>query len=298
MVPVASSAERERSVPRILLSLLVAVFAAVGCGRGVFLQDDGFSDRLPNECTERWECSALLEEARRREATCETNTIGRVRCDEARADLSAVERMKQRFDERDTEEARARAERERERAEREEAERQRAEEEALREEQAMLALEQRKAEKAAEEARLSFYRPMTLDLRRQRLVRCHQDGSEVRQDLGVARDCDTLLVDLLAVAESDEEKQRLVRANEEAIEAVRKAKEAEERREEARRNGPVRSSSSSGSSSGWSSGASSGSSSGGSGRLLCCDGTLSPSCTCGGSRRGCCSHHGGVCGCD
>lgn len=32
--------------------------------------------------------------------------------------------------------------------------------------------------------------------------------------------------------------------------------------------------------------------------LRCCDGTLSPSCMCGGSRRGCCSHHGGVCGCE
>jgi hypothetical protein len=31
--------------------------------------------------------------------------------------------------------------------------------------------------------------------------------------------------------------------------------------------------------------------------LLCCDGTHSPSCTCGNPRRGCCSHHGGVCGC-
>jgi hypothetical protein len=31
--------------------------------------------------------------------------------------------------------------------------------------------------------------------------------------------------------------------------------------------------------------------------LRCCDGTDSPSCTCGGPRRGCCSHHGGVCGC-
>lgn len=31
--------------------------------------------------------------------------------------------------------------------------------------------------------------------------------------------------------------------------------------------------------------------------LLCCDGTGSPSCTCGNPRRGCCSHHGGVCGC-
>jgi hypothetical protein len=31
--------------------------------------------------------------------------------------------------------------------------------------------------------------------------------------------------------------------------------------------------------------------------LLCGDGTLSPSCVCGGSRRGCCSRHGGVAGC-
>jgi hypothetical protein len=32
--------------------------------------------------------------------------------------------------------------------------------------------------------------------------------------------------------------------------------------------------------------------------LLCCDGSLSPSCSCGGSHRGCCSHHGGICGCE
>ncbi len=31
--------------------------------------------------------------------------------------------------------------------------------------------------------------------------------------------------------------------------------------------------------------------------LLCRDGSLSPSCICGGSHRGCCSHHGGVAGC-
>jgi hypothetical protein len=32
-------------------------------------------------------------------------------------------------------------------------------------------------------------------------------------------------------------------------------------------------------------------------RLRCNDGTLSPSCVCGGSHRGCCSWHGGVDGC-
>lgn len=31
--------------------------------------------------------------------------------------------------------------------------------------------------------------------------------------------------------------------------------------------------------------------------LMCRDGSLSPTCTCGGRRRGCCSHHGGVRGC-
>lgn len=39
-------------------------------------------------------------------------------------------------------------------------------------------------------------------------------------------------------------------------------------------------------------------SSGGSGRLQCCDGSFSLSCSCGGSHRGCCSRHGGVCGCN
>jgi hypothetical protein len=34
-----------------------------------------------------------------------------------------------------------------------------------------------------------------------------------------------------------------------------------------------------------------------SGGLLCNDGTLSPTCTCGGPHRGCCSWHGGIAGC-
>lgn len=32
--------------------------------------------------------------------------------------------------------------------------------------------------------------------------------------------------------------------------------------------------------------------------LMCNDGTESPTCACGGPRRGCCSHHGGVSGCE
>jgi hypothetical protein len=33
------------------------------------------------------------------------------------------------------------------------------------------------------------------------------------------------------------------------------------------------------------------------GYLRCCDGTFSPTCTNCASKQGCCSHHGGVCGC-
>lgn len=36
--------------------------------------------------------------------------------------------------------------------------------------------------------------------------------------------------------------------------------------------------------------------SGESGRVCCCDGTVSPTCTT--VKRGCCSHHGGVCACE
>lgn len=32
--------------------------------------------------------------------------------------------------------------------------------------------------------------------------------------------------------------------------------------------------------------------------LMCNDGSESPTCSCGGPRRGCCSHHGGVSGCE
>ena len=32
--------------------------------------------------------------------------------------------------------------------------------------------------------------------------------------------------------------------------------------------------------------------------VKCCDGTLSPSCVCGGKLRGCCLRHKGVCGCE
>lgn len=278
--------------------LVVCLFfatAAAGCGRGVFLQDDGFSQSLPQECSSRWECTALLETARRREATCEPNTVGKVRCDEARADLHAVERMKQRFDDRDAERLELAAERDRAEAERQEAERARTEEEALREEEERRAQEVRLAEQAAENARLDFYRPMTLQLRIQRLVRCQEDGAESRQDLGVSRNCDTLLVDLLAVTDDDGDKQALVRANEEAIDATRRAQEAEQKREEAQREAQARQDNRRASGPSKSQG---GTRTSGGDRLRCCDGTLSPSCMCGGSRRGCCSHHGGVCGCE
>lgn len=72
-----------------------------------------------------------------------------------------------------------------------------------------------------------------------------------------------------------EEKQRLARERAEA-QAARRAAAAEERAERLERQRAARYDYS---------------------PLLCRDGTLSPTCVCGGSRRGCCSHHGGVAGC-
>jgi hypothetical protein len=81
---------------------------------------------------------------------------------------------------------------------------------------------------------------------------------------------------LIAAAEREREHKRAVEADKKArAEAERKAKvEAADRkrREEEAKFPPDAS-------------------------VKCCDGTLSPTCTCGGPRAGCCERHGGVCGC-
>jgi len=62
----------------------------------VFLQTDGFPDKLKAGCKNLEQCEALEAEAHGRTARCKDNTIGSIRCDEARADLIAAKMLAQR----------------------------------------------------------------------------------------------------------------------------------------------------------------------------------------------------------
>lgn len=85
------------------------------------------------------------------------------------------------------------------------------------------------------------------------------------------------LRELQRVAAADDARQKQIQAEEERRAREREARQAALKAAELERQERARSR--------------------GSASLQCCDGTLSPSCTCSGSHRGCCSHHGGVCGC-
>jgi len=94
--------------------------------------------------------------------------------------------------------------------------------------------------------------------------------------LGVQNDCTGMIQLELEAADSEEEKIKLVALNESLLHQAGQSSR----------------------STGRTSGDSSSISGGGDSALLCCDGTESPSCTCNGPHRGCCSHHHGICGCE
>jgi len=268
-----------------------------GCS-SVRLQDDGFSTKLDSGCNSFDSCERLVVEAEARTRNCQQNTASTVPCDDTRADLvraqglfrpykraaeqAEIERQQQ-LDLQQAQEREARLEDERL------AEFQRDQDQRRQEEQRQL-----EREVAEIEARLRVYRLMTVDARQDYLVKCHEQQQEYREDLHRYRSCGDLLNDLLDSAESEDEQRALVATNQQSIEAEErkrqaqeKALAAEERKRQAReaaQEARERSSSDSSHSSGGE-------------RLQCCDGTLSPSCMCAGSHRGCCSHHGGVCGC-
>ncbi|WP_437722313.1 hypothetical protein [Sorangium sp. So ce861] len=242
--------------------LPLAVLAA-GCHPGGGSRnDDGFPARLARGCRSEPECLVLELEARARVDRCASF------CEGAEADLRAASALVGRH--RQEREARqARIEAQQQAAEDAEAERRRAEIEA--------AEEARRREEAAHAAEL--------DLAASELA-CAQQGD--------AAACDALLRYLAGAAPRDERaaqvrasvaKGRRLIAEREATRAARElgaagepapARPADAGRSAApgRPGGPRPASE---------------------GRVCCCDGTLSPTCTY--VKRGCCSHHGGVCAC-
>lgn len=75
--------------------LAVCLSVMPGCA-AMFLQTDSYPERLRAGCHGEAACEELVAQARRRVATCEPNTIGYIRCADAKADLEAAEQLKAR----------------------------------------------------------------------------------------------------------------------------------------------------------------------------------------------------------
>jgi hypothetical protein len=254
---------------------------AIACSPALYGQTDDFPEKLQRGCRNLDNCGRLVAEAEGRVAKCEENTIGRIRCSDARSDLIMARRLlteqRYRLKRRQEEQEESELERKRLEAEREEikAREQKRQQEKEAEEQRVREFEieaerQRRfsEEKEAERDRQREYMRLLSPARRlQQLVRCH---NEIQQ-------CDALLDTLLQVAGSEQEKRQLVESNEKLKnggETVWTGKQKTKASATSEGTGTGRS-------------------------VKCCDGTLSPTCTCGrASLRGCCSHHRGVCGCE
>lgn len=298
-----------------------------GCST-LFLQEDGFGQRIPKECVDLESCEQLLQEARRRERSCEANTIGKVKCEDARSDTEQVHERWQRFhqarqrqerQEQEQKEQQAEAER-RDRAEklererREEAQQQRAEAEG-----------KRRQEEEEKSSRMRLLSAVSLwKVEQSRACRdawatlgCKNapEGATEEHAAACTADCARAAQDAATKAH-DEALSACVqsytgaagRASPHCVLTVPASAEArykdlpglcKQRCQEqgkaklaelaAERARKAAESKPAG-------GAPAGGSGGSGDRVKCCDGTLSPTCTYSRpSLRGCCSHHGGVC---
>jgi hypothetical protein len=71
---------------------LILVVLASGCASAL-LQNDGFGEQLNAGCSTRDDCLRLEREAEARTHGCKENTIGYVRCADARADLETARNL-------------------------------------------------------------------------------------------------------------------------------------------------------------------------------------------------------------
>lgn len=79
------------------LACLAALLTA-SCSK-VFLQDDGFATRIQAGCSDEASCRRLALAAEQRTLTCKDNTVGYVRCADARADKLAADALVAPYDE-------------------------------------------------------------------------------------------------------------------------------------------------------------------------------------------------------
>jgi hypothetical protein len=242
--------------------LTIAVFT-VGCAEA-FGQTDGFEQKMQAGCPTEEACRALQVEARARLQTCQPNTIGYVRCADARADAVVVDgyvaRWK-RFRHQKSEQAEQKR-----RAEREAAAEQAIEDRKQREEQRVQQRER------AEWILLDLPGCSQGDPRRcaeiEQFVRGHAESERLDEAATALR------AGRAAIAKTEQEQAELARREAEDAAKRPRAKPLQAAP------GPAPAASPPTNSCG--------------GTIRCCDGSCSPTCTT--VHRGCCSHHGGVCG--
>lgn len=276
-----------RSAPALLL---------IACGPSFWGQTDGFRDQIADRCKTEASCEDADLEARRRMRECKPNTIGQVRCSDAQADIEEVRRRLGRF-----REARAEDDRQQREARRatEMQEQQRAKDAA-----AIAAKERHGAEtlRAAIGAcpRQMSTRPCdqidttSSEVHAQCVADCTVEIGRATESVyrSALRECVDGQVDSLGrdapdcrfrlpVGASIDLAERRDACAKECLEQakplVARARQAAPPAAPARAPAAPKQS-------------------GGGTRALCCDGVPSPTCECPG-HQGCCSHHGGVCGC-
>lgn len=246
----------------------------LGCA-SVFLQTDDFPDKLKQGCTSLQACERLETEAKSRVARCKDNTIGYIRCSDASADLTVASGYANEWRERIAKDDQERGERRtlEENAKREEAQeladQQREDQEKKqRDEQASQLKDRDDAQAAAIHAQhlrdVEYLRLLGSSGREQKVRGCVRDNGRGQ--------CTDLVMQISEAIGDEKETARLAQINETPIPPPPPPTV------------PVA--------------PSRGNRDDSSGTMAqCCDGTASPSCACPG-HRGCCSHHGGVCGCN
>jgi hypothetical protein len=273
--------------------LLAAVLGVAACGPAFWGQDDGFRAGLPASCATTAQCGALETAARTRVDECAPNTIGKVRCDDAQRDLAHVQAMFKIVKEQD-------AQRKQSEMEKREALETAARDEAFKAEQRKRTIREwlHSARPACERAMSPAHCEQAPDgATDEDRHACNEEcsaGLDRAKD-GVRRRALTSCVDRVAITDGrdppicrfmlpDGATERLTdQADACSAECAANAKPILERKRDLAEEpaSKPRKASSGG---------------GGGSSLLCCDGSISPTCACPG-HRGCCSHHGGVCGC-
>jgi hypothetical protein len=285
---------------------IVCTLICLGCTPEMLGQDDGFHARIPAACKTLETCLLLRDEAQQRILDCQPNTIGSVRCGDARDDAADVDRRIQRLQAKRAE-AQAKAdlaaeERREKEEELEVADRNRR----MWLDDAVSSCARTANDQPCRSANAGRYDEATRGacLDRCKLVIEQSLQSEYARALDdctsqsiassapVAPDChfqiadpalEARRVECAAACKDQAEKLAALRPPPAPTPAAPAARVTVSRpvpqaAPPSRRTDQA-----------------SGGGGGGTG-LLCCDGSLSPTCACPG-HQGCCSHHGGVCGC-